>query len=500
MTLTPQIPSALAAPAVRHLSAAATVRLLGDWHGGGPVYLALADALRSAVLSGTLAPLTRLPSERDLAVVLGVSRTTTAAAYARLRDLGFAVSRVGSGTVAVLPRASAAEGVAGREPAVRAGDAPADEGPDRVARTSRGGELDLAVPLDLGQATPSATPALHSAFARALEALPAYLATGGYAHHGIDPLRAAIADRYTERGVPTTPDQVLVTTGAQQAIALLAAAFVAPRETVVVESPTYFHGIEALRRTGARVVGVPVGDVETLVSAVRRTRPRLVYLVPDFHNPTGRSLTADERATVRDVADRTGVRVVGDETLTDLALDDDAAVPAPFAGDGMSPHLVSVGSASKTFWGGLRVGWVRGPEHVVQRLARTRQSFDIATAVLEQLAVVELLARRDEILPARVADLRARRDLLVKGLRTAVPDWDVPSPPGGLCVWAGLGRPVAQAFTAAAVAEGVRVSAGPTFTPDGAARDRVRVTFTRTPEELEDAVGRLARAWRRVTG
>jgi DNA-binding transcriptional MocR family regulator len=496
VTLIAPVPQTSGVPAVRHVSAAATARLLGDWRSGGPVYLALADALRSAVLSGTLAPLTRLPSERDLASALGVSRTTTASAYARLRELGFAVSRVGSGTVAVLPRASASERPSGRRPApaVPAGDAPAAE------RIEEDGTLELAAPLDLGQATPSATPALHAAFSRALEALPAYLGTGGYAHHGIDPLRVAIADRYTARGVPTTPDQVLVTTGAQQAIALLAAAFVAPRETVVVESPTYFHGIEALRRTGGRVVGVPVGDVETLASAVRRTRPRLVYLVPDFHNPTGRSLTADERASVRELADRTGVVVVGDETLTDLALDDDAAVSTPFAGDGASPHVVSVGSASKVFWGGVRVGWVRGPEQVVQRLARTRQSFDIATAVLEQLAVVELLARHDEILPARVADLRARRDLLVDALRSAVPDWDVPSPPGGLCLWVGLGRPVGQAFAAAAVAESVRVTAGPSFTPDGGARDRVRLTFTRTPDELEDAVGRLARAWRRVAG
>ncbi|AEG44590.1 PLP-dependent aminotransferase family protein [Isoptericola variabilis] len=487
--------------AVRHLSPAATARLLGDWRAGGPAYVALADAVRSAVLSGTLAPLTRLPSERDLAAALGVSRTTTAAAYARLRELGFAVSRVGSGTVAVLPGRPAGAARARTAPRVPAGDAPAPEGPARDGEPpGSGAEVDRAAPLDLGQATPSAVPALHAAFERALEALPAYLGTGGYAHHGIDPLRAAVADRYTARGVPTTPDQVLVTTGAQQAIALLAATFVGAREAAVVESPTYFHAIDALRRTGARVVGVPAGDVETLASAVRRTRPRLVYLVPDFHNPTGRTLGADERALARDVADRFGVTVVGDETLTDLALDPGAAVPAPFAGDGTSPWVVSVGSASKSLWGGLRVGWVRAPEHVVQRLARTRQAVDIATAVLEQLAVVELLARREEILPARLADLRARRDLLVGGLREALPAWDVPSPPGGLCVWAGLGRPAAQAFAAAAVAEGVRVTPGPVFTPDGGARDRVRLTFTRTPDELQDAVARLARAWRRVAG
>ncbi|GAA4728740.1 PLP-dependent aminotransferase family protein [Isoptericola chiayiensis] len=466
--------------ALRHLSAPSAARLLDGWRRPGPAYQALADALRAAVLSGTLPPLTRLPSERDLADALGVSRTTTSGAYARLRELGFATSRVGSGTVAVLPRGPAAA-PARRPPA---GDAPlTDLGDEHV--------------IDLAQATPSASDALHGAYARALEELPAHLSGGGYAHLGIESLRAAIAARYTARGVPTDVDQILVTTGAQQAIALLAGTLLARTEHALVESPTYVHAIGALRAAGARVVGVPVGDVEAMASAVRRTGARLVYLVPDFHNPTGRTLTAAERAALGTLTAQ-GVTVVGDETLTDLDLDG-VGVPAPFAGTGEDPRLISVGSASKTFWGGMRVGWVRAAPQLVQRLARVRQRLDVATPVLEQLAVADLLDRREEVLPARLADLRSRRDLLVESVRRRFPSWDVPRPPGGLCLWIGLGRPVGPALAAAAVSDGLRLSAGPQFTPDGTAADHLRLTWTRSPEVLTDAVGRLARTWARVT-
>jgi DNA-binding transcriptional MocR family regulator len=496
----------LVTPVHRQLSPTGAVRLLGAWHAGGPAYGALADALRSAVLAGTLPPHTRLPSERELAAALGVSRTTTTAAYRRLRDLGFAASRTGSGTVTVLPHPLGGP----RAPGTRehAGDAPVPEPPPA-------GE-DRADLVDLSQATPPAPPQLHAAYARALEALPDYLASGGYEPLGVPALRAAVARRCTERGTPTAPEQVLVTTGAQHALALLAGTFLHPRDVALVQSPTYAHAVQALRDAGARVVGVPVPpadgphaapfDVDLLESTVRRLRPRLVYLVPDFHNPTGRSLTPAERAAVRRMADRHGVTVVADETLSELALDgadgvvaDDGDVPPPLAGDGASPRVVTVGSASKTFWGGLRIGWVRGHPEVLAQLARTRAAVDIASPLLEQLAVAELLGVRGDVLAGRRALLRERRDTLVAALRERLPAWTVATPPGGLCVWAGLGRPVAQAFAAAAAAEGVLVNAGPTLTPDGGSVDRVRLTFTRDPGDLERAVPRLVRAWARVS-
>lgn len=479
---------------LRQLSPTSAARLLGTWHAGGPAYVALADALRAAVLSGTLAPHTRLPSERELASTLRVSRTTTSGAYARLRELGFATSRVGSGTVTTLPQRPVDPGP-GR---TAGGDAPVAD--DALRADGITGIQPGSGYLDLWQATPPAPPELHDAFTRALEGLPAYLDSGGYEPYGLTPLREAVAARYRERGVPTTADEILVTTGAQQAIALLARTHLHPGDRAVVESPTYFHAMEAMREAGGRLLGVPTGplDVDQLASAVRRARPRLVYLVPDYQNPTGSLLSADERAAVREIADRHGVTVVGDETLVELDLSDHGT-PPPFAGDGSSPHVVSVGSASKVFWGGLRVGWIRAHPRVIDHLARARQSADIATAVLDQLAVADLLRRRAEVLPGRQRLLRERRDLLVGRLRDALP-WDVPVPPGGLFCWVGLGRPVAQAFAAAAAAEGARVAAGPLFTPDGTgAASHVRLTFTRSPAELADAVPRLVRAWARVS-
>ena len=161
---------------------------------------------------------------------------------------------------------------------------------------------------------------------------------------------------------------------------------------------------------------------------------------------------------------------------------------------------VTVGSASKSFWGGLRVGWIRAHPDLVARLARTRQSADIATTVLEQLAVVELLEDRRAVLTERRTALRAQRDLVCALLADALPGWHVPVPAGGLSLWAALGAPVAHAFTAAAAAQGVLVNAGAAFTPDGSSTDRVRLTFSRAPDDLERAVPRLAAAWRRVRG
>ncbi len=486
----------------RHLSPAAAARLLGRWHAGGPAYTALADALRAAVLAGTLAPHTRLPSERDLAAALGVSRTTTAAAYGRLRELGFARSRTGSGTVVVLPRGT------GRRAAPRAagGDAPAETAPSGAA-------VDLA---DLSQATSAAPSGLYAAYSRALERLPEHLSGGGYEPYGVAALREAVADRHTARGTPTSPDEILVTSGGQHAIATLAATLLGAGDRAVVQSPTYYHAMEALRRVGARLVPVPVGrgdrdgrdapgfDVELFGSTLRQVSPRLVYLVPDFHNPTAYTLTDAERAGVRDAAARHRVTVVGDETLTDLDLDGDPDAPGPvagpLAGDGSSPFVVTVGSASKSFWGGLRVGWVRAHPDLVARLARTRQSVDIATALLEQLTVVELLDDAAAVLAERRRMLREQRDLLCALLARDLPDWHVHVPEGGLSLWVDLGAPVAQACAAAAAAGGVLVNAGPTFTPDGSSADRLRLTFSRAPEELERAVRQLAVAWARVTG
>ncbi|MBO9554013.1 PLP-dependent aminotransferase family protein [Cellulomonas sp.] len=461
-------------PTDRRMAGSRLAAVLGAWQRSGPAYTALADGLRAAILSGAVPLSTRLPSERELAESLGVSRTTTTATYDLLRDEGYLVSRRGSGTVTTLP---------------------AGPGARAEARTWVETDDEAA---DLSIAAPSAPSALHGAYLAALDALPRYLAGTGYAPLGLPVLRTAIADWYTRRGTPTTPDQVLVTTGAQQAIHLLVAAHASPGDRAVVEHPTYPHAIEVVRRVGARPVPAPSGadglDVDLLESTVRQVAPRLVYLIPDHRNPTGTSLDAEQRERVRSIARRHRTVVVGDEVLTELTLDGPS--PASFAGDGSASGLVvSIGSASKAFWGGLRIGWVRAHPDLVARLAAVRGNVDIGTAVLEQLVVAELLAQADELLPRRREVLRERRDLLVGLLGQRLPSWRVPVPAGGLSLWVDLGAPVSSALTAVSVRHGVRLVPGPAFGVDGSFERHLRLPFSESPETLVRAVTGLADAW-----
>ncbi|GEL93833.1 MocR-like transcription factor YczR [Cellulomonas composti] len=462
-------------PSERRVSGHRLATLLGAWHRPGPAYTALADALRAAVLSGTVPLRSRVPSERELADALGVSRTTTTAAYDALRDEGYLVSRRGSGTVTTVPEHHATVAPSGTSVL-----------PD-----------DEAV-VDLSIAAPDAPTALHGAVVAALDALPRHLASTGYSPTGLPELRRAIAERYTARGVPTTPEQILVTTGGQQAIHLLVAAHAGPGDRVLVEQPTYPHALDAVRAAGARPVPVPSGrdglDLDLFESTLRQTAPRLAYLIPDHRNPNGTSLDAAAREQVRALARRHRTLVVGDEALTDLTLE--GAAPPPFAGDGSAAGLVvCVGSASKSFWGGLRVGWLRAHPDVVVRLAAARAHVDIGTSVLDQLVVVELLADEEAVLTERRRVLRARRDLLHALVSERLPAWDVPVPPGGLALWADLGAPVSSALAAIALRHGVRVAPGPTFGTDASLERFVRLPYTSTPDRLERAVDGLGRAW-----
>lgn len=465
-------------PADRRIGAAALSRLLGTLATHTAGYLALAEAVRRCILDGTLPLGTRLPSERELAETLGVSRTTTGAAYERLRSGGFVHTRRGSGSVTTLP-----------------GDRVEDER-DGIPVLGSGQEGPGA-PVDLTMAAPSAPSQLHAAAESALAALPRYLSGTGYTFLGLPGLRAAIAETYTQRGTPTSPDEILVTSGAQQAIHLILSTFVGTAERVVVEHPAYPHALSAVRGVGARPVPVPVGpggvDVDLLESTVRQSSPRLVHLTPDFHNPTGTTLDDASRARVREIAARHRTMLVGDETLTDLALD--GPTPPCFLGPRPGQHLLAIGSASKSFWGGVRVGWVRGRRDLVARLGRERARHDLSTGLLDQLITLELLGRRDDVLRERRASLRAQRGTLVELLGRELP-WTFRAPGGGLSLWADLGAPLSSTLAAVAPQHGVRVSAGTIFGVDGAFENRVRLPFSVDVDRLERGVLALSAAWR----
>ncbi|NIZ92841.1 MocR-like transcription factor YczR [Kineococcus rubinsiae] len=450
------------------ISARALASLLGAWRDRSPAYAALADRVRLLVLDGRLAVGTRLAAERDLAVALGVSRATVSAAYASLRETGHVTSVRGSGSV------------------VRPLDRPASA---NERRPHPDGDV-----LDITNAALPAVDGLQAAVERAVTRLPQHTGGHGYEMQGVPELRAAVAARYSDRGLPTRPDEVLVTIGAQHAIALLARTFLTPGDRVLVETPTYPRAVQAFTGAGGRPVQVPVGregwDDDALRDAFARARPRLAYLVPDFHNPTGATMPAHQRRTVNDLAARHGTRVVVDETMADLGFGDRAAPWVPFPGD-----VVHVGSLAKSVWGGLRIGWIRADAATVREVLNRRSPTDLGTPVLDQLVGAEVLPSLDELTTRRRGSLRAAHDALHAALAERLPSWEAPRVEGGFSTWVNLGEPVSSSLVLAARARGLLLSAGPRFGVDGAFERHLRVCFTLPPRQMHRVVDVLAAAW-----
>lgn len=443
---------------------------LGGWRTREPAYEALADGIRLLCLDNRLAPRTALPAERELASALGLSRTTVAAAYRSLRDSAHIESLRGSGSV-TLPL--------GRRDAGRSPVAVDD--------------------IDLVQASPAAWPGLAGVIVDAAQDAAALVARSGYDVLGATSLREAIAARYCERGLPTTAGEVMVTTGAQSAIHLLASTLLRRGERAVIETPTYPHAAEALRRAGARLVSVPVTvddgwDLDRAVQSFERTRPALAYLMPDFQNPTGRSMSEEEQDVIWRAADRAGTIVIVDETTGELAIDGTVASPVAFR----EAPVVRVGSLGKTVWGGLRIGWIRADRETVARVVAARSSHELGTPDFEQAVATRLLAAMPQILMQRAQLLREGRDALEEELRSRMPGWRVPKVAGGVCLWVELDAPLSTGLVLAARQRGLHLSAGPRFSPDGGHERHLRVPFTAPAEELRRAVRILAEVWPEV--
>ncbi|WP_431041149.1 PLP-dependent aminotransferase family protein [Streptomyces sp. P1-3] len=482
--------SAVGAPQLARLLQSQHTREATALSGGRrlPAYRALADGVRLLVLEGRVPVAARLPAERELAAALKVSRTTVATAYEALRGEGFLESRRGAGSWTAVP--------AGRPLPGR--------GLDPLPPEATGSVIDLGC-----AALPAPEPWLTRAVSGALEELPPYAHTHGDYPAGLPALRQAIADRYTARGVPTMPEQIMVTTGGMGAVAATCRLFVRPGERVAVESPSYANVLQLMREAGVRLVPVAMADrlagwdLPAWRQTLRDAAPRMAYVIADFHNPTGALADDEQRRELVDAARSAGTVLIADETMSELRLDgtgDDAAPRPVSAFDPSGSTVVTVGSASKSFWAGLRIGWVRAAPDVVRSLVAARAYVDLGTPVLEQLAVTWLLNTGgwDEAVTLRRGQARENRDAVVAAVRRHLPDWEFTVPRGGLTLWTRTGGLSGSRIAEAGERLGVRVPSGPRFGVDGAFEGFVRLPFTVSGAVAEQAATRLAAAARLV--
>lgn len=454
---------------------------VGPWtSGSGPRYRQLARAIAHGIDRGALPVGWRLPSERAAAEALAVSRGTAVAAYDLLVGDGLVERVRGSGTfVAGAPVPDAPPGREGTELVHRLVD----------ASTDPTGLVDLSLSV-----LPDAS-ALGSFSVTAAD-LAAIDPASGYSPWGLPGLRDLVARHITAWGLPTDAGQVVITTGAQQAITVAAACWVRPGDTVVVDDPTYPGAIAAFTQAGARLVGVPVderGIVPEPLAAALATGPALVYLQPAVHSPTGLTTTDARRRRIASIIADARVPLVEDRSLVDLAW---SIPPAPVAGLVESAASLVVGSIGKRFWGGLRLGFVRATEPLALRVARIKATQDLGTPVLSQVLAEQLLRRSVEADRQVLVDrLRHRHDVLVDALAASLPTWTWPRPAGGLSLWVRTPGADAAAFTAQARRHGVAVAAPGPLTATAAHRDRIRLSFAGPSGELTEGVARLAAAW-----
>jgi len=456
-------------------------QLLGDWPSADQrLPDSLADAVMGLVDSGLVPQGVELPAQRDLSVALGVSRGTVSMAAQILEERGYVESRQGSGSRVRFGREHAARVGQGRFFSFT--DTPADV-------------------IDLASGALPASAVTREVLASPIDSeLSAYFDTDGYFPAGLPMLRRAIADHLCADGVPTRPCEVLVTTGGQQSLGLAIRLATQPGDLALVEEPTYRGALEALQAGGARVEGVPVVhggiDADLVAHAVQR-RPAVLYCQTSIHNPTGRSMRSADRRVLAEVINRAGLTTIEDCSSYEVTL---TGSPAHSLAGLVDPELlITVGTLSKLFWGGLRVGWLRTTEARIKSLLEMRKSLDLASAVPSQLWGAQLLARAQE---AR----QQRRDMLVRQLGEAepliahyFPDWTWEPIQGGSGLWIDT-HADALVLTEVARRARVKLVAGPSFSAYGGLRNMLRLPVWHDSEVLRRALEAVAAGVQRGSG
>lgn len=456
-----------------------------DWRQRpGPRYAKLAAAILEAIERKTLREGTRIPAERVLAAAIGVSRGTVVASFDHLVTAGVLIRRQGDGTY-----------VTGR-PSWTATTTSATTA--LLRRIAAGREV-----IDLAVASPGDLSHLPST-----DLNEAWLSLAG---HGLDPsglpqLRQQVARHLTEnQSLPTSPDQLVITSGAQEARRLLTRILAA--RTILASCPAdpgllsvaggSVAGGNAVGSSRATITAVPGDAAGPDPGAIERAgrAPQVVALVmPTGHDPGGAVMPAVRRQSIAAIADAGRVTVIEDLSLADLTLGA-GHVPAPLAA--LSPRVIAVGSASKLLWGGLRVGWIRvADESLRAALIGHKVALNLAASAISQVITAELLAAiTPGWLSAHRAALTRRRDHLLALLAAHLPAWQVHPPEAGLSVWAELPLSSADGFVHAAARHGVTLTPGAMACVDGKHLGFVRLSFALEPGTLELAAERLAAAW-----
>jgi DNA-binding transcriptional MocR family regulator len=454
------------------------------------LYRQIADQIKDQISSQRLPPGARLPTIRQLAQELGVTRVTVQNAYDELQAEGWIESTIGRGTF-VSTR------VQGHRQLHSYGQPLT---PDAVITDMLQGHDVLGV-RSLASASPDAQLFPADEFWATLDDLRAEVATmvSYGASQGVPALRIELANMLRDRAIDVTPDEILVTNGVTQAVSLVTAALCRPGDVVLVEQPTYVGFLHTLRAQGVQPVGVPLDAEGPEISVLERLalqhRPRFLYTVPTFQNPTGICISAERRQALLALAIRYGFLIVEDDLYARLAYDE--PVPPPIFAEDQSGSVVYATSFSKTLMPGLRLGCVVAPPPLHQKLLSLRRGNDLCGPTLLQHVLARFLQSGGlkkhlrRVLPI----YRERRDLFLTVMQQQMPPgvtWTKPK--GGFCSWLTLPRtPAIADLYQTAIQQGWLFAPGDVFLAEPSANSHLRICFgSQPPTTLRNGIQALA--------
>lgn len=476
-----------------------------------PIYMQIFEQIRRQIISGELVTGYRLPPERKLAERLDVNRSTVLNAYRELKAEGLVGSKVGNGTIVLshLRDGQIQSNIISQEPAwnqiFNSSSMYSDSYilKDLLMLASRKDVISFAT----GIASPEAGPIeVFKGIEEELVTKRNYKAMLHSPTEGFASFRNAICSLMHKRGVYCNADEVMVLSGSQQGIDLVARVMLDPGDIVVVEEPTFFPAIQAFKTKGARVMGIPMDDkgmrVDLLEQLLQRYKPKLIYTIPTYHNPTGIEMELERRKKLVELAYRYRVIIVEDDAYGDLCYD---GCPTPMLKSmDNEGYVIYLSTFSKNVYSGLRLGWMVAHRKAVKKFTESKQIMDLHSSSLSQWVVERFITSGglDAYIPKVCTEYRHRRDAMYDALeRYAPPGLVFDKPRGGYYMWCRLPGGISAAGLVAKAAEkSIVFVPGSSFFTTGQGDDFIRLNFTFAAfKDIAVGIRRLCEAIKEMT-
>ncbi|WP_338452857.1 PLP-dependent aminotransferase family protein [Niallia oryzisoli] len=468
-----------------------------------PLHIQITDFIKEKITNGEWTVGYKLPPQRILSKALGVNRSTVVTAYEELTAEGLIEGKSGSGTRVINntwnllattapPNWSSYVNLGIHKPNL-----------PTIQEINQAEFIPGIIRLGTGELSPNLIPS--TSLKKVFNKLSSREITHGYQEpKGLLPLREQVADYLKTIGIQTSPSSILIVSGALQAIQLISVGLLHKGSIVLTEKPSYLHSLNVFQSAGMNLIGVPLDKEGIQISQIpnykRQHRAALLYTIPTFHNPTGTLMTVERRNQLLNICQQEQLPLIEDDVYRELWLDENP--PIPMKASDNNGLVLYLGSLSKSLSPGLRIGWIVGPEPVIEHLADIKMQTDYGSSSISQWVAEALLSSGlyYQHLSEVRKELRTRRDFTLNTLNKYFSDlavWDKPT--GGFYIWLHLLPSISiRKLFESALSEGILLNPGNVY--DNTAEQYLRISYSYASlPNIEDSLRRLSNIVKTIT-